>query len=113
MSESLRDTISAAVESITGNDAPAETTDTTAAEYETWHDQKPSHAPRPNEIVAADKRAAGGVVVHPDGKRVLFFASTHPAAHVGSVVILDRATGKETVLAENVHTEDAHRAEVE
>jgi hypothetical protein len=46
----------------------------------------------------------------PDGKRVLFFASTHPAAHVGSVVILDRATGKETVLAENVHTEDAHRA---
>ncbi|MBI3876994.1 MAG: PD40 domain-containing protein [Verrucomicrobia bacterium] len=46
----------------------------------------------------------------PDGKHVLFFASTHPAAHVGSVVMLDRATGRETVLAENVHTEDAHRA---
>jgi hypothetical protein len=46
----------------------------------------------------------------PDGKRVLFFASTHPAGHVGEVVMLDRATGKETVLAENVHSEDAHRA---
>ena len=30
----------------------------------------------------------------PDGKRVLFFASTHPAAHMGNVVMLDRATGK-------------------
>lgn len=46
----------------------------------------------------------------PDGSRVLFFASTHPAAHVGEVRILERATGKETVLATNVHTEDAHRA---
>lgn len=45
----------------------------------------------------------------PDGKHVLFFTSKHPASSVGEVRILERATGKETVLAENVHTEDAHR----
>jgi WD40-like Beta Propeller Repeat len=45
----------------------------------------------------------------PDGKRVLFFTSTHPAGYVGEVRMLERATGKETVLAEEVHTEDAHR----
>lgn len=46
----------------------------------------------------------------PDGKHVLFFSSKHPAGYVGELRIMDRATGKETVLAENVHTEDAHRA---
>jgi hypothetical protein len=46
----------------------------------------------------------------PDGKRVLFFTSSHPAGYVGELRMLERATGKETVLAENVHTEDAHRA---
>ena len=45
----------------------------------------------------------------PDGKRVLFFTSSHPAGYVGEVRMLDRETGKETVLAEDVHTEDAHR----
>ncbi len=45
----------------------------------------------------------------PDGKRVLFFTSTDPKGHVGEVRMLERATGKETVLADNVHTEDAHR----
>ncbi len=46
----------------------------------------------------------------PDGKHGLFFSSKHPAGYIGQVRILERATGKETVLAENVHTEDAHRA---
>ncbi|HUE73756.1 MAG TPA: hypothetical protein VMP01_22950 [Pirellulaceae bacterium] len=45
----------------------------------------------------------------PDGRRVVFFASTHPAAHVGKICILDRHTGAETVLADEIHTEDAHR----
>ncbi len=45
----------------------------------------------------------------PDGKRVLFFSSTDPAGELGEVRMIDRATGKETVLAEKVHTEDAHR----
>ena len=45
----------------------------------------------------------------PDGRHVLFFTSKHPAGYVGEVRILERATGRETVLAENVHTEDAHR----
>ena len=39
----------------------------------------------------------------------MFFTSTHPASYTGEVRILERATGKETVLAENVATEDAHR----
>jgi len=46
----------------------------------------------------------------PDGSRVLFFASTHPAGYIGEIVVLDRASGGETVLARDVHTEDAHRA---
>lgn len=46
----------------------------------------------------------------PDGKHLLFFSSTHPAGYVGEVRMLNRSTGSETVLAENVHTEDAHRA---
>jgi hypothetical protein len=45
----------------------------------------------------------------PDGRRVLFFASTHPAGHVGQICILDRQSGVETVLADEIHTEDAHR----
>src|SRR5262249_17676191 len=45
----------------------------------------------------------------PDGRKVLFFASTDPAGHVGQICILDRQTGTETVLADDVHTEDAHR----
>jgi len=45
----------------------------------------------------------------PDGRRVVFFASTDPTGHVGQVCILDRRTGAETVLADEVHTEDAHR----
>lgn len=45
----------------------------------------------------------------PDGKHVLFFTSTDPSGYVGEVRIQERTTGKETVLAENVHTEDAHR----
>lgn len=45
----------------------------------------------------------------PDGRHVLFFSSTHPAGYAGEVRIRERITGKETVLAENVRTEDAHR----
>jgi hypothetical protein len=46
----------------------------------------------------------------PDGKHVLFFAASTPEAHLGEVRIRDRATGKETALARDVHVEDAHRA---
>jgi len=45
----------------------------------------------------------------PDGRYILYFSSTDPRAHVGEIRIIERATGKERVLAENVHTEDAHR----
>ncbi len=46
----------------------------------------------------------------PDGRRVLFFRSTHPAAHEGEICIVERATGKVNVLASGVEVEDAHRA---
>lgn len=46
----------------------------------------------------------------PDGKYVLFYASTAANGHVGDVCIVERATGTEIVLASGVHTEDAHRA---
>jgi len=45
----------------------------------------------------------------PDGRRVLFFASTTPDAHRGDLVVRDRASGKETVIARGINTEDAHR----
>lgn len=46
----------------------------------------------------------------PDGSRVLFYASTTPEGHHGDLVVLERATGKETIIARDVDTEDAHRA---
>src|SRR5688500_13290921 len=46
----------------------------------------------------------------PDGRWVLFYASTTPEGHVGDIVIRERATGNEIVLAEKVSVEDAHRA---
>ncbi len=45
----------------------------------------------------------------PDGKHVLYFASSTPEGHEGEVRILERADGKEKVLARNLTTEDAHR----
>ncbi len=45
----------------------------------------------------------------PDGRRIVYFTSTAANGHVGEVRVLDRATGRETVLADEVHTEDAHR----
>lgn len=45
----------------------------------------------------------------PDGRRVVFYASSDKAGHVGQVIVQDRATGAETVLADDVQTEDAHR----
>lgn len=46
----------------------------------------------------------------PDGKQVLFFASTVENGELGSLVVQDRATGKERQIAQNIETEDAHRA---
>ncbi len=46
----------------------------------------------------------------PDGKYALFFSSTAADGHHGEVVIRDRKTGEEKVLATNINAEDAHRA---
>jgi hypothetical protein len=41
---------------------------------------------------------------------VLYYTSTTPAGEQGDLRILERATGRETILADNIETEDAHRA---
>ena len=45
----------------------------------------------------------------PDGRHVLFYASTAADGHRGEVVIRDRQTGVEKILATNLNAEDAHR----
>jgi hypothetical protein len=46
----------------------------------------------------------------PDGSRVLFYASTTLDGQHGELIVRDRATGRETVIARDIETEDAHRA---
>jgi hypothetical protein len=46
----------------------------------------------------------------PDGKYVLFFTSATPEGELGDLRILERSTREETIIAENIATEDAHRA---
>jgi len=46
----------------------------------------------------------------PDGKWVLYYTSKTADGQQGEIRIRERATGTERVLAENLHTEDAHRA---
>ncbi|MBX3741052.1 MAG: hypothetical protein KF712_08685 [Akkermansiaceae bacterium] len=46
----------------------------------------------------------------PDGKHVLYYTSATPDGEKGDLRILERATGKETVIAEGITCEDAHRA---
>jgi len=45
----------------------------------------------------------------PDGRRVVYYGSTTANGHSGEVVMLDRTTGEETVLASGINAEDAHR----
>ena len=45
----------------------------------------------------------------PDGTRVLFYASTAADGHRGEVMIRDRKTGEEKVVATDINAEDAHR----
>jgi len=75
-------------------------------------------APWRNVTISPVSKVAGRHTMHsyyllnpesPDGRRIVFFASTHPAGHVGQICVLDRQTGAETVLVDDVHTEDAHR----
>ncbi len=47
---------------------------------------------------------------HPDGSAVLLFSSRTPEAHDGEILVLQRETGAEKVLARGVSTEDSHRA---
>ena len=46
----------------------------------------------------------------PDGRSVLFYASTTANGHDGELRVRNRITGKETVLARTISCEDAHRA---
>lgn len=46
----------------------------------------------------------------PDGKYVLYYTSAAVDGETGDLRIRERSTGKETIIATNLHTEDAHRA---
>lgn len=46
----------------------------------------------------------------PDGRKVLYYTSTARDGHHGNLCLFDRQSGEETVLVEDVETEDAHRA---
>lgn len=46
----------------------------------------------------------------PDGRYIVYYASTIREAHAGQLVLLHRASGEEQVLVSSVSTEDAHRA---
>ena len=46
----------------------------------------------------------------PDGRWLLYYASTTPDGHRGRIILHERATGKEETLADNLSVEDAHRA---
>jgi hypothetical protein len=46
----------------------------------------------------------------PDGRRVVFYASTTAEGYSGELRIQERATGQEQVLAPDITVEDAHRA---
>ena len=46
----------------------------------------------------------------PDGKYVLYYTSDAANGEKGDIRILERATGKETIIASDITTEDAHRA---
>lgn len=45
----------------------------------------------------------------PDGKYVLYYTSTTPEGETGDLRILERSTGKETIIVKDIATEDAHR----
>lgn len=46
----------------------------------------------------------------PDGSKVLFYTSTSKDGHRGNLVVFDRVTKKERIIARDIDTEDAHRA---
>ncbi len=46
----------------------------------------------------------------PDGRYVLYYTSGTKSGEEGDLRILERKTGKETIIAEHIQTEDAHRA---
>lgn len=46
----------------------------------------------------------------PDGRWVLYYRSTTPEAYIGEIVVRERQTGEEKILARDVTVEDAHRA---
>jgi hypothetical protein len=47
---------------------------------------------------------------HPDGSRVLLYASSTREGHAGDLYVVDRATGRETALVRGLAVEDTHRA---
>src|SRR5438105_8718080 len=45
----------------------------------------------------------------PDGRYLLYYTSGTADGEEGDLRIQERSTGKETIIAKDIHTEDAHR----
>ncbi|WP_294381209.1 hypothetical protein [Prosthecobacter sp.] len=79
------------------------------ADVEAWkHAEK--HAVAPDQSRHSIHAYFNTCPESPDGKFVLYYTSTTPEGEKGDLRILERATGKETIVAENIVAEDAHRA---
>lgn len=76
---------------------------------EAWKSKVSIHPVTPSEARHSIHSYFNTSPESPDGRHVLCFTSTTPEGHFGEVRIIERATGKERVLAEGIRTEDAHR----
>lgn len=80
-----------------------------ATELEAWKSAE-KHAVAPDQNRHSIHAYFNTCPESPDGKYVLYYTSATPEGERGDIRVLERATGKETIVAEKLTTEDAHRA---
>ncbi len=79
------------------------------ADLEAWRSavKKPATPEHPRHVIHAYFNTCPE---SPDGKHVLYYTSGTPEGENGDLRILERATRVERIIAEDITTEDAHRA---
>lgn len=82
---------------------------TAHADLEAWKTTE-KHAVAPDQNRHSIHAYFNACPESPDGKHVLYYTSTTPDGEKGDLRMLERSTGKETILADNITAEDAHRA---
>lgn len=80
-----------------------------------WADLEPWKSARKSSVAPDQNRHSIHAYFNtcpesPDGKHVLYFTSDSPHGETGDLRIVERTSRKETILARQVTTEDAHRA---